>query len=448
MTKSVVDNLDSAEAAPRGSLKQRLSRGFVWIVAGFGTQQALRLGSNLLLTRLLFPEAFGLMAFVNSFMTGFELLSDVGLRSSIVYHDRGDEPAFLNTAWTIQVIRGGLLSVGAVLIAHPVAMFYDEPMLGVLLPVTGIGALIRGFGSINTSLASRNIQPGLVIRLTLITQVVQIAVMVALAWAYQSVWALVIGGLIHRLIWTLLSHKMFPGPTNQFRWDRQAAREMFRFGRWVLISTAIGFLLGDGDRLILGKLMTTGELGVYAIAANLVSVIKGLQSTLQQRLLQPVYSELWRRGDIQGLRSRTFRTRLVLTGLILPPIWICVIFGQPIVRFLYDARYADAGWMFSIIAVGCVGSLINGTTTPIVIAAGDSFRMMLMNLATSAIMVVGIVVGGYFGGATGVIVAMAGSNIATYPFVVLFIRKYHVWLPGLDLAIFASSALVILLCWL
>ncbi|RLF31141.1 MAG: polysaccharide biosynthesis protein, partial [Thermoplasmata archaeon] len=52
------------------SLKRLAVSGSAWIIAGFGMSQALRLAGNLILTRLLFPEAFGIMALVEMVMRG------------------------------------------------------------------------------------------------------------------------------------------------------------------------------------------------------------------------------------------------------------------------------------------------------------------------------------------------------------------------------------------
>ena len=67
----------------------RTRRGSLWTVVDFGGNQFLRLASNLLLTRLLFPEAFGLMAIVQVFITGLEMFSDAGVQSSIIQNKRG-----------------------------------------------------------------------------------------------------------------------------------------------------------------------------------------------------------------------------------------------------------------------------------------------------------------------------------------------------------------------
>ena len=102
-------------------------RSSLWSVGGFGLGHALRLASNLILTRLLFPEAFGLMALVTIFMIGLEMFTDLGIVTSIIQNKRGEEADFLNTAWTIKVIRGIVIFICIYLIAGPVAWFYEEP---------------------------------------------------------------------------------------------------------------------------------------------------------------------------------------------------------------------------------------------------------------------------------------------------------------------------------
>ena len=124
------------------SLSARVLRSSALTMAGFGVSQGLRLVSNLVLTRLLFPEAFGLMALVMVFLMGLGQFSDVGVTPAILQSKRGDDRDFLNTAWTIQVIRGFGLWIVAVAAAWPMAALYGEPILTQLLPVAALTLLI------------------------------------------------------------------------------------------------------------------------------------------------------------------------------------------------------------------------------------------------------------------------------------------------------------------
>ncbi|MAM40791.1 MAG: polysaccharide biosynthesis protein, partial [Erythrobacter sp.] len=154
-------------------------------------QQLIRLGSNLILTRLLFPEAFGLMALVQTFMAGLAMFSDIGIGPSIIQNRRGEDPDFLNTAWTIQVGRGVMLWLGACALAWPAAQFYNEPQLLSLMPAVGLTALIAGFQTTKTVVANRQLRLGRQSAISLATQCIGILVMVVLAWIWPSIWALV-----------------------------------------------------------------------------------------------------------------------------------------------------------------------------------------------------------------------------------------------------------------
>ncbi|OED50635.1 hypothetical protein AB838_01625 [Rhodobacteraceae bacterium (ex Bugula neritina AB1)] len=85
---------------------KRTLRSASWLMIGDGGPQALRLAFNLILTRILFPEAIGLMALVTVEAMALPLFSNVGLGPPGTQNKRGDDPEFLNTAWTIQVFRG------------------------------------------------------------------------------------------------------------------------------------------------------------------------------------------------------------------------------------------------------------------------------------------------------------------------------------------------------
>ncbi len=142
-------------------------------------------------------------------MTGLGMFSDVGIGPSIMRSNRGDDPNFLNTAWTIQAIRGFCLWLALCLLAWPVARFYGQPLLLQLLPVAGLTLLIGGFNPTRVETANRHLQLGRVTSLDLISQVVGVTATIGLSWATQTVWGLVIGGIVGSAASRLL--KKYPG---------------------------------------------------------------------------------------------------------------------------------------------------------------------------------------------------------------------------------------------
>src|SRR5262249_31270717 len=150
--------------------------------------------------RQLLPEAFGFMSLVNSTLTILHMFSDVGFHQAIIQSPRGDDPDFLNTAWTMQIIRGLGLWLCAVLITWPVSIFYGEPLLLWLIPVVGLEEVIHCFDSTSMYTLSRRMVRGRLMAVEVATAVLYLSV--TLIWVFfvqRSVWALVAGLLVSSL---------------------------------------------------------------------------------------------------------------------------------------------------------------------------------------------------------------------------------------------------------
>ena len=127
------------------ALKKSVIKGSAWTLVGVGTGQAIRLGKSLILSRLLFPEAYGVMAIVWAVLYTLDMLSDVGISPGVIRSSRGNDPDFLNTAWTMKTIRGAVLCITACALAYPISVFYEQPDLAVFIAIAGLTTfLLRG----------------------------------------------------------------------------------------------------------------------------------------------------------------------------------------------------------------------------------------------------------------------------------------------------------------
>jgi O-antigen/teichoic acid export membrane protein len=407
-------------------LSSRALRGSALTVLHFGGTNALRLVSNLILTRILFPEAFGLMAIVAVITTALQMFSDVGLQTSVIRSARGDDPGFLNTAWTLQILRGGLLWLASVVLAAPLAEFYGEEMLGQLLPVAGFTIFILGFASVNILTVNRKLLLGRLTALELGSQIVGLATMVVAALILQSVWALVVGGLVSGLIKTVLSHVVLPGSRARFALERAAFAEMFGFGKWIFVSTLATFLIRHGDRAILGKYVTLTDLAFYNIALVFATIPISLNTALVQRVLFPL---LCNRppGESAGNRAAILRARIMLTGgafvLCLP----LALFGEELVALLYDPRYHTAGIILVGIIIVQLFQIITFGHDQALLAAGDSRSFAFFQIVAAVVRTGALVFGAIHYGIPGVIVATLASHLALYPVLVVLVRRYKAW---------------------
>lgn len=422
-------------------LMARVLRSTSWIMIGYGGSQALRLAANLILARLLFPEAFGLMALVTVVTVGLSLFSDVGIGPAIAQNARGDDPDFLNTAWTIQVVRGFALWGMTLVLAWPMAWFYGAPELLYFLPIAGIGLALAGFNPTRIETAHRHLLVGRVTALDLCAQIIGVGAMVVLAWVSGSVIALVLGGVIQAAAKLILTSVGLPGAQNRFRWEPAAAKELIRFGKWIFLSTAFWFLTSQGDKAILGKFVSLEMLGIYNIGFFLASFPMLLGHAVNQRLMIPVYRDKPVALDPANRRKqRLLRTGLtsVILGLLLLMAWI----GPWLVETLYDSRYEQAGAMMVLIALALAPAVITMTYDQAALAAGDS-RSFFVFTASRGILQTGLFLLAVASlGLPGGIAAMALSMLCAYPVLIWLARKHHAWDPLHDLSFAILATLI------
>lgn len=430
------------------SLRSRALRGTAITLGGTMGAQLMRLLSNLILTRLLFPEAFGLMALIQTFMIALQMFSDIGIRASIIQNPRGEEPDFLNTAWTLQIFRGVFLWLVACALAWPLAAFYDEPQVRSLLPVVGLNALIMGFVSTRLAVANRQIRLGRLTLITLASQAVSIILMIALALIWPSVWALVIGGLAGCLITVLASHRFIPGMPNRLTWDKSAARDLMRFGQFIFISTLAGFFVNQGDKLVLGKLITFADLGVYNIAFFMASFPIMLGQMVAERILFPLYREI-RPSEGAANRHKIARARRFVTGGVVAMFGILALIGNLLIGLLYDARYMAAGPMLIILALVQIPNALTLGNSQLLLAEGDSRHFSLLVVLRAILNFLFMLTGFWLLGILGVLLVQALLALVVYPLQQYYLNRYN----GMHLrddALFALAGLVIaiLAIWL
>lgn len=410
------------------SLRSRVMRSSALTMAGFGFSQGLRLVSNLLLTRLLFPEAFGLMALIMVFMVGLAMFSDVGIGPAIARSTRGDDPLFLDTIWTVQILRGVLLFVAGCLLAHPVSVLYDEPLLFGMLILASVQFLVQGIMPTRRETANRHLALGLVTLLEMLAQIVALIILLGLALWLQSVWALVIGTVIGAAVQVTLMTLFLPGHRNSMRIESEALREVIQFGKWIFLSTIFGFLVAQGDKLILGKFLALDLFGIYSIGFFLGSFPIMLGLMVIGRVLIPVYRDCPPAASRENfLKLR--KMRVLMTAGLLLLLGGLAFAGPWLVDLMYDDRYLSAGAVVVLIACINIPLAIGLTYDQAALAAGESRRYSFLTMTKAIFVILGLWIGVQTGGLIGALIGQGLGNIAAYPALVWLSSRLGVWDP-------------------
>lgn len=379
--------------------KKKLFVAGFWVILIFGLGQLVRLGSNLIVTRMLEPEMFGVMAIVYVVTAGIAMFSDVGLWAFIVRHKDPSNPHLLSAVWTLQVIRGWLMYLGLVLFAlglwvgnqytpdyfHGV---YADSRLPLLILIAGAASVISAYKSMASPVMSRQMQLGKLEMIDFTSQVAGVLIMLVWVWVYPSIWALVSAGLVSTLVSTWLSYVVFPY-RHKILWDKAIVKEVFHFGKWIVIASTLTYFFMQGDRLFLAGAISATELGIYSIAFMLAGVLTSITHSVAAKIAFPALSSTVH-SNRQNLKQRYYKIRAYLDSSTFLVTGVLVALAPTIVAILYDSRYIDAGWMFQILIFSVVGNSLSAISIECLSALSITKVNMWVMLARTIGLLIGL----------------------------------------------------------
>jgi O-antigen/teichoic acid export membrane protein len=428
-SKSDFSKFDSSQSdraefsePPEPSVSKLARRGAFWTVGAFGASSLLRFGSNLILTRLLIPELFGLMALVYVFISGLHMFSDVGIGVSIVQNKRGEERDFLNTAWTLQVIRGLLLWLGCLLLAYPASLIYDEPRLLWLMPIVGLSTIISGFNSTAIYSLNRQLAVKELAIFELSGQIISTLVIIVWACFQPTIWAIVAGGLTSCTYQLLLSYRLGKGNFNQFAWEKTAVQEILSFGIWIFVSTAMTFFAEQADKLILGKVLGLSLLGIYGLAMTFADMPRSITNALGGKVVMPALAMIADQPR-PAIRAKLTTKRKPLLIVMAVGVAVVACFGDFLIEQLYDSRYHDAAWMLPILIVGIWPRLLCNTIETVLFAVGRPQYTAAANLSRFLCTAVGIWIGYTLFKIPGAVIGVALNDLCYYSVICYGLRR-------------------------
>ncbi|WP_029674709.1 oligosaccharide flippase family protein [Bradyrhizobium japonicum] len=443
------------------SLRRRVIGAGIWSIGGFGVNLVIRFGGNLLLTRLLAPEMFGIMAVATVVMATLTVLSDLGLKQSVIQNHRGADPTFLNTVWTIQIVRGAQLALLALGVAALMAVaqhygaisstsVYADSRVPSVIAVVSVTAIVSGFASTKTIEAARNLQIRRATLVEIAAQVIGLGVMLGWIAHDRSIWALVAGSIASASMSTVLSHAVLFGHRNRLAWDKSTVREVVKFGKWMLLGSIIGAMISNLDRVLLAGMTDAAALGVYAIAFNLYLSAEHVLMRAVSSIGYPAISEVVRSRP-ENLQAAYYRMHRIVALAAYAGFGLLVVASPRLIGLLYDQRYSNAGWMLQILSIGLL-------FVPAQLALQTFLAMNRPKLNTAlaslrlATMLCAMPIGFKLFGLPGALVGLAGSSVVCIPVIAFFSIRlgFFNWrrelfpLPAIALGLVAGEFLLML----
>ncbi|MBN1844600.1 MAG: lipopolysaccharide biosynthesis protein [Sedimentisphaerales bacterium] len=213
------------------------------------------------------------------------------------------------------------------------------------------------------------------------------ALSVTLAVAYRNVWALVWGRLAGQVVFLVLSYVLHPYRP-RLRWDWAQGRQLWRFGKWILGSSIIGFLVLQGDNLFVGKLLGLTMLGFYQMAYRISNLPATEVSNMISRVTFPAYAKV--QDDIPRLRLAYLKVLQFTCLISFPVAMLLFLFAEDFVHLVLRDKWLPMVPAMQVLAwLGLIRS-VGSTFAPLFTSVGKphiSPRIQFFRLLAMAILI-------------------------------------------------------------
>lgn len=396
---------------------REMAKGTGWMVAARLSVQGIGFLSTIILARLLVPADFGLVALATSFSAALQSISEFSF-DVVLIQDQTAEHAHYDTAWTLSVLRNGLLAILLAVGARSIAQLYGDPRLEGVIYWLALATLADGFQSIGVVDFRKDLAFHRDLIFTVLGKLGSFVVTVPLAFLWHNYWALVAGivtGTFFRVFVSFAMHPYRPRITVS-KW-----RELMHFSKWLVLNNISFLLTSRSDTFILGKFAGAKAVGVYSIAFEIANLTASNLLAPLRRAILPGYAKV--SGDLEALR-KGFVDVFALVWLIGTPVAVGIgVVANPLVRIMLGPAWTASIPLIQILSLYGFLSLITAGSAPIYLATGHPRYILLTKLANVAIMIPLLVIGASRAGAVGAAWAVTiGAMIEAAADFVLIVR--------------------------
>ena len=360
--KKTIKNLSK----PGDSLSQRAVRGGFWVFSLRIVQRLFSLARLVILARILAPHDFGLMGIALLTMATLETFSQTGFQAALI-QKKEDIKSYLDAAWTVLILRGFILFAILYLIAPYAAAFFDTPEAKPIIQVIGLAVLLQAFTNIGVIYFQKELEFNKEFIYQFAGTLADFIVAVSAVLILRNVWALVFGllaGNAARCIVSYLIHPYRPHLSSDFG----KAKELFVFGKWILGSSILVFLLTQGDSIFVGKLLGVTALGFYQLAYRISNMPATEITRVISQVTFPVYSKL--QDNIPKLREAYLRTLQLTAFLSIPIAGLIFVMAPDFTRiFLGEKWMPMVPAMMVLVWWGVIRGLV-GAISPVFMSMG------------------------------------------------------------------------------
>lgn len=409
------------------SLGQQTVSGVAWTTVQRFASLFLAFVANLVLARLLSPDDFGCIALLMVFISLSQIFVDGGFGAALIQKKDPTQDDYSTIFYWNLLLAIGLYFL-LFFVSPVIARYYNIPILKDILRVQGLIIILDSLGLVHKNNLRKTLQFKKISLIVLGANFVAVVAAITMAYNGFGVWCLVaqqllISGMTTVLFWIFNRWK----PTLVF--SKKSFKELFGFGGFILLSNMIVTFTNEVQSLIMGKLYTARDVGLYSQARKFESIMSGTPSTVVNQVTFPVFSKF--QNDIPQLTTILRRITKVMAFVVFPAMILVILIAKPAIVLMLTDKWVDCVPFFQILCIGGMAEALGDINYNAVAAIGKS-RVLFRWTCIKSVLGLLLIIGGSFFGIRGIIWAV------TIRFYLVFLIHASLAAHYLDFSIFTQ----------
>lgn len=318
--------------------KSKIVHSLAWKFLERLCSQGINLAVQIILARLLLPEAFGSLAIIAAITNYASIFVQSGLATTIV--QRKDlHPKDVSTLLTASVVVAAIFVIALFFLSPWIASEYGLPDLVWPLRVLSLILLLNAFNSVQTALLSRDMDFRVIFWRSILAVPISGGIGIAMAYCGFDLWSLVALNLTNVLV-TVIVMRIGSNYDLKFGFSWTRAKSLYSFGGKILLT---GMVSGFGDTfrtMLIGKKYNADQLAYYDKGYIYSLYITQIVNATLQSVMLPAFSK---QQDNPVQLQMYVRKSIGMTAFIMSPILFGVMAcAKPLVILLLSDKWAPA----------------------------------------------------------------------------------------------------------
>ncbi len=356
-----IGNAEKCAGRQHQSLSKKVIYSGGWVFAMRLGGRALGFVRTIILARLLAPEDFGLLGIAMLAILILDTFTQTGFYAALVQQKKDVKP-YLDTAWTVSVIRGTVLCLILFLSAPLVADFFNSPGAETVIKILAATTLLTGFRNSGIVFFQKELEYKKQFIYQFSGTIGDFIVSVILAFVLRNVWALVWGGLAAAGIRLVMSYVVHPYRP-RFVLEAGKIKEMFTFGRWVTVSGILVFFVTQGDDIFVGRMISAAALGLYQMAFLLSNLPATEITNALSKVTFPAYSKIG--NDLARIKKAYLEVLQITSFTAMPLAGGIFILAYEFVEIFLGAKWLPIVPAMQVLVAAGIVRAIMATAGPV-----------------------------------------------------------------------------------